>query len=434
MNIAVIGAGYVGLVTAAVFSHLGNKIYCVEISKEKINLIKKGLVPFYEPSLSQYIKESLENKRLFITDNYQDAIPNCDVVFICVGTPPKENGEADLSYLFDAVGKSAKNANKDTLIVIKSTIPVGFEAELEKISQKESKNEVEFAVCPEFLREGTAMEDSLNPDRIVIGTRSKKAQDLLLKIHKPLPGERIICDMRSAQIIKYASNAFLATKISFANAVANICNKTGADVSSVMRGVGLDKRIGAAFLKPGIGYGGSCLPKDVLAFIAQAQTFEYDFELLKAVDSTNQSQISIFVNKVLDVLEIKDRNGKSLSGKNIGVLGLAFKANTDDIRDSAALKVITKLLDLGASISAYDPQAIKNVEKNFKNIKLTSDPYEALNEKDLVLILTEWVQFIELDWEKVKKSMKNPIILDGRNLLDKAQMEKIGFDYFGIGR
>jgi UDPglucose 6-dehydrogenase len=430
MTITIIGAGYVGLVTAAVFSELGNKVYCVDVDKKRIENLKKGITPFYEPQLSDYLQRNINQKRLIFTDSYSISVPTAQVVFICVGTPPKGNGEADLTYLFSAVEETAKNLKSYTLITIKSTVPIGFESELEAIVKKHATAKFEFAASPEFLREGTAIEDTLHPDRIVIGTSSQKAQKILLDLHAPLSGERIICDMRSAQLIKYASNSFLATKISFANALSILCEKMGADVTKVVRGVGLDKRIGQSFLNPGIGYGGSCLPKDVTAFIAQASHFGYDFDLLRATDRINQNQIDNFITKIIKAAHAKD----NLNNKKIAILGLAFKPNTDDIRDAPSLKIIRRLLDLGAKITAYDPKANEVTKKILPNIKFAQDVYSALSDSDMGVIATDWLEFSELDLTKVKTIMKTPIIVDGRNIFDVAKMHDLGFSYISIGR
>ncbi len=430
MTLTIVGAGYVGLVTAAVFSQLGNKVYCVDISKERIESLKKGKVPFFEPSLAEYIKRNAEAKKLFFTTNYSHAVPKSQVVFICVGTPPKDNGEADLSYLFSAVEEAAKNLSGYTLIGIKSTIPIGFEDDLEETAKKYAKANFEFAASPEFLREGTAIEDTLHPDRIVIGTKSKKAQKILLELHAPISGERIICDVRSAQLVKYASNALLATKVSFANAIATLCEKTGANVEKVLEGVGSDRRIGRNFLYPGVGYGGSCLPKDVLAFIAIGKHFDYDFQLLRAVDQINQDQIELFISKVKKAL-----NANSLKGKKVAVLGLAFKPNTDDIRDAPSVKIINRLLTLGAYVTAFDPQAMGNAAKILpKGVVYAKDEYHAIEGKDAMLIVTEWPQFSQIDLQKVKKLLKKPIIIDGRNILSWEKTKELGFVYSGFGR
>lgn len=435
MTITVIGAGYVGLVTAVVFSELGNKVFCIDVDKKRISLLKNGQPPFYEPRLEELLQNNLAKKKLIFTDSYKDSVPKSQIVLICVGTPPKNNGEADLSYLFSAVEETAKNLKSYTVIAIKSTIPVGFEDDLENTAKRFAKSKFEFASCPEFLREGSAIEDSFHPDRIVIGASSEKAQKTLLELHAPISGERIICDIRSAQLIKYASNAMLAAKISFANAVADICERTGADVEKVLGGVGADKRIGRQFLYPGVGYGGSCLPKDVQAFIATARQFDYNFDFLRAVQEINEGQIEKFVSKVRAALSAQESKGKDLTGKRIAVLGLSFKPNTDDLRDAPSIKIISKLLDLGAEINAYDPKAMKSAQKILpQKVRFSKDPYEAAVYADAVLLITEWDEFKEMDFEKLKKAVASPLLIDGRNIFDKSKLQKLGFTYIGVGR
>lgn len=434
MTISVIGAGYVGLVTAALFSELGNEVFCVDISTARINMLKKGHVPFFEPGLGEYLARNVKENRLIFTTSYEESIPNSQAVFICVGTPPSKNGEADLTFLFSAVEETAKNLKDYTLVVIKSTFPIGFEDDLEGIVKKHAKVEFEFAASPEFLKEGTAMEDAFHPDRIVIGTRSKRAQKILLELHGALPGERIICDMRSAQLIKYASNAFLATKISYANALANISEKVGADVEKVLGGVGSDKRIGHAFMKPGVGYGGSCLPKDVLAFIAQANAFDYNFDLLRSVDAINNNQVDLLINKIRASLGADGNKKPNLDGTKLAILGLSFKPNTDDVRDAPSVKIIQALLNLRAKLTLYDPQANRNMRKIFPNEKYAQDVYEAVSNNDAAVIVTEWPEFLEVDLAKVKALLKSPIIIDGRNIFDKEKMKGLGFEYVSIGR
>jgi len=433
MTLTVIGAGYVGLVSAAVFSDFGNKVFCIDINKGRIKDLEKGKIPFFEPQLDEFIKRNLKSKRLFFTTSYSESVPKSQVILVCVGTPPKNNGEADLSYLFGAVEEAAKHFSGYTLIVIKSTVPVGFEDDLERTVKKYAKSKFEFAACPEFLREGTAIEDTLHPDRIVIGASSKKAQKILLELHAPISGERILCDVRSAQLIKYASNALLATKVSFANAIAAICEKTGANVEKVLAGVGADRRIGRPFLYPGVGYGGSCLPKDVLAFIAIARSFNYDFHLLRSVESINEGQISLFINKVRSVLDAQEEKGENLSGKKLAVLGLAFKPDTDDMRDAPSVKIIRNLIELGAEITAYDPQAMENARKILPKITYAKNEYDAVRNMDAILIVTEWTQFAELDLQRIKKLVKKPIIVDGRNFLKSEKVKRAGFIHIKIG-
>lgn len=434
MTITIIGAGYVGLVTAAVFSDLGNKVYCVDVDKKRIGNLKKGKVPFFEPSLPEYIQRNSKEKRLIFTTSYSESVSKSQVVFICVGTPPKENGEADLSYLFASVEQAAKNLKGYTLITIKSTIPIGYEDDLEATVKKYAKAKFEFAVSPEFLREGTAIEDSLHPDRIVIGTHSKKAEKILLELHAPISGERITCDLRSAQLIKYSANALLATKVSFANAISILCEKMGADVAKVMKGVGADKRIGYSFLYPGVGYGGSCLPKDVLAFIAQSNRFDYDFELLRAVDNINNSQIEKFISKIIEILHRPNNQIDSLNGIKIAILGLSFKPHTDDMRNAPSIKIINRLVSLKAKVTASDPQSIPNAQKILPNIDFAKDAYKAIEGKDVMVIVTEWPEYSQMDLKRAKRLLRKPIIVDGRNIFNPQKVKSMGFKYIGIGQ
>lgn len=428
MTISIIGTGYVGLVTGAVFADFGHKVYCVDVDEKKIHSLKQGSIPFFEPGLEELVKRNLAQKRLFFTTDYQTAVPNSKVVFICVGTPPKENGEADLTYLFDSVKETAKHLKGYTLITIKSTVPIGVEQQLEDIIKDTTNSKFEFASCPEFLKEGSAVEDAKNPDRIIIGTKSKKAADLLLDLYKHLNGQRVICDLRSAQTIKYVANTFLATKISFANAVANICEKLGADAETVLTGVGLDKRIGRSFLNPGVGYGGSCFPKDVSAFIHIAGQTGYDFQLLKSIEEINRRQIDIFFEKITKHL-------KNLDKKTVSVLGLSFKPNTDDIREAPSVKIINKLLEQRAIVKAYDPAAANHIRKLFgEKIEITENPYDALEGSKAMLIVTEWNEFKELDLIKAKRLMSKALIVDGRNIYNPELVKALGFIYEGMGR
>lgn len=428
MTISIIGTGYVGLVTGAVFADFGHKVYCVDVDEKKISTLKKGDLTFYEPGLEEMVRRNLVQKRLIFTTSYSQSVPNSKVVFICVGTPAQDNGEANLTYLFDSVKETVKHLKGYTLIAIKSTVPIGVEVELEKMTENSAKGKFEFASCPEFLREGSAVEDAKNPDRIVIGSKSTKAVDLLLDLYKHLNGQRLICDMRSAQTIKYAANTYLATKISFANAIANICERMGADAETVLTGIGLDKRIGRSFLYPGVGYGGSCFPKDVAAFIKIADKSGYDFSLLKATEEINKSQANLFFDKVTKVVG-------NLQDKQIALLGLAFKPNTDDIREAPSLRIIPQLLQAGAKIQAYDPAAANNIRKMYGDqIKITETPYEAVKDTEALLIITEWNEFKELDLTQVKKLMAKPIIVDGRNIYDPERVRSLGFTYASMGR
>jgi len=431
MTISIVGTGYVGLVTGAVYADFGHRVFCIDVDATKIKNLRKGKVSFFEPGLEELVSRGISSGRLCFTCNFKTSIPNSRVVFICVGTPPLEDGSVDLRQLYAATESVAKNLKGQTVIVVKSTVPIGIEVELEKIIHKNSKNHFEIVAVPEFLREGSAIEDTLHSDRIVIGAKNQKgkAVDLILELHKHFSGERIICDLRSAQLIKYAANSLLATKVSFANAVAQLSEKIGAEAEKVLHGVGLDKRIGRTYLYPGVGYGGSCLPKDVLAFVDVAEKFGYDFGLLKEVDRVNQEQIENFVKKIREALD------GSVEGKKIGILGLSFKPDTDDVREAPALKIINLLLEQKAEVVAYDPVAIPSVKRVFPHqIGYAQDPYEVAKGADCLAIITEWNEFRDLDLSKIKELMKTPIIADGRNIYDPQKVKEQGFKYFGIGR
>lgn len=426
MKIAIIGAGYVGLTSAAVFAKLGHTVWAVDNNEDKIRLLQKGNVPFFEPKLPELVKKNVKTGRLIPTSDYSAAVKESDVVFICVGTPMLAGGEADLSQVFAAAKQMAKYLNNGVVVVNKSTVPVGTTEKVREIIRKNSKINFDVASCPEFLREGHAVENTLNPERIVVGVDSKRAKKILAKLHEKLPGERVITDIRTAEMVKYASNAFLATKISFINEIANLCEELGANVSDVALGMGLDSRIGKAFLHAGIGYGGSCFPKDTRALHSIAFSHNYDFKLLKAVIEINQLQRKKFLEKVKKSLG-------NLKGKKIGVLGLAFKNNTDDIRESAAIEIIELLMKEGASVTAYDPKAIANAKRAVSGLRTGAKPEDVAKDASAILILTEWTEFAKLNWKSVKTAMKRPLILDGRNLLNPEKMRKMGFEYVGIG-
>src|SRR3989344_1615962 len=431
MTITFIGHGYVGLVSAAIFADLGNKVGVIGHTYEKIENLKKGIIPIYEPRLEELVKRNLQAKRLLFTLEYKKAIPQSSIVFIAVGTPPKATGEADLSVVFEVAGKVGQNlGNKYTVDATKSTVPVGTNKKVKEIvsSKKPKKAKFDIASVPEFLREGQAISDTLTPDRIVIGTESKEARDLMVRLHKPLDGQIVSTDVNTSEMIKYVSNAFLATKISFANAIAKLSEITGADGTRVLEAVGLDKRIGKEFLNAGAGYGGSCFPKDVKALIAIAREYKYDFDILKAVEQINYDTMMDIAQKAKSLL------GNKITGKTIGVLGLAFKPNTDDMRDAPSIVVINKLQEEGARIKAYDPVAMRNAKKILKNVEFDSDAYGAAKDSDILIILTEWNEFKELDLQKLKKLMKKPAIIDGRNIYDPTILKKMGFAYKGVGR
>lgn len=431
MTISIVGTGYVGLVTAAVFTDFGHKVFAIDVDRKKIEELKRAKIPFFEPQLEELVKRGLESKRLNFSSDFSSGVSISRVVFICVGTPPQDDGSVDLRQLYSATASCAKNLKGQTVIAIKSTVPIGIEVELEKIIQKNSKDHFEIVAVPEFLREGSAIEDTLHPDRIVIGSKNPngKAVDLILDLHKHFSGERIICDLRSAQLIKYAANSLLATKVSFANAVAQMAEKMEADAEKVLHGVGLDRRIGRTYLYPGVGYGGSCLPKDVVAFVDVAQKFGYDFGLLKEVDRINEEQIANFVKRIREELR------GTVEGKKIGILGLSFKPNTDDIREAPSLKIINLLLEQKAQVIAYDPVAIPNVKKVLNGkIEFAKNAYEVAKGADCLAVVTEWNEFRDLELEKIKKLMKTPIIADGRNIFDMEKAKKLDFSYFGVGR
>lgn len=430
MTITFLGHGYVGLVTAAVFADLGNTVWVIGHTPEKIENLKKGILPIYEPGLEEIVKRNVDAGRLLFTVDYDKAIPASDIVFIAVGTPPKPTGEADLSVVYEVAEKIAKNLSHYTVVVTKSTVPVGTNKEVQKIIAANKPKDVTFdiASCPEFLREGQAIGDTEHPDRIVIGTESKKAEAALVELHKPITGERVLVNVETAEMIKYAANAFLAVKISFANAVAQLSEKAGANAVEVLKAIGEDKRIGKYFLNAGAGYGGSCFPKDVKALIAIAQKYQYDFTLLKDVEQINRDAMNLIVEKVK-----KQFNG-DVSGKTIGVLGLTFKPDTDDMRDAPAIVVIHALEALGAKIKGYDPIAVENAKRLLPTITLCKDAYDVVKDADAVVLMTEWNEFKELDLVKIKSAMKTPIFIDGRNVYEPEQMKQAGFTYSGVGR
>jgi len=428
MTITIVGHGYVGLITACVFADFGNKVWVIGHTKEKLARLKKGDPIIFEPGLREMLQKNLKARRIFFTDDYENSISESEIVFIAVGTPPKETGEADLTNVIDVVRKVAKNLkNKLTVICCKSTVPVGTNKKIETIIKRHKSRSAEFAVAsvPEFLREGTGIYDTLNPDRIVLGSDSKKAIDLLIKLHQPINGKRIITNLVSAEMIKYASNSILATKISFANLVSFYCEKAGANVTDVLNAVGLDNRIGRSFLYPGVGYGGSCLPKDVKAFLNIGEKLAINSKFLEAVEEINKTAMDNFIEIV----------SKNAPGKKLGILGLSFKPNTDDIREAPSLYIIDQLLKQGFEIKAYDPAAIINVKKLFENrVSFKNNLYDASAKTDAILIITEWNEFKQIDLSKIKKIMNHPFIFDGRNIYEPDLMKKLGFKYFSIGR
>jgi len=429
VNISIVGTGYVGLVTGACFAELGNRVICADNNSHKIADLKKGMIPIYEPGLEELVKINVKKKRLSFTASIKEAVQKSAVIFIAVGTPSLENGEADLTGVENVAHNIALNLTGYRLIVEKSTVPVETGKWVKQTISTYVKHKVKFDIAsnPEFLREGQAINDFMHPDRIVIGVESKKAKEILASLYKPLNAPLVVTDIKSAELIKHASNSFLATKISFINAISQICDKVGADVAEVAQGMGLDKRIGPGFLNAGIGYGGSCFPKDVDAFVNISEKLGCSFDLLKGVRAINQQQKELFLNKIKDVLWI-------IKDKTIGILGLSFKPNTDDIRSSPAIDIIRALQSEGAKIKAYDPCAMEKTKEVLDKIRFCKDPYEVAKESDCLLVLTEWDEFKELDFAKIKKSLKRPFLIDGRNIYEPQRMKKLGFNYIGIGR
>ncbi|MDD5449097.1 MAG: UDP-glucose/GDP-mannose dehydrogenase family protein [Candidatus Omnitrophica bacterium] len=429
MNICVIGTGYVGLVTGACFSDLGNKVVCVDVDKEKIKNLKKGIIPIYEPGLAELVKNSQKKGRISFTTDLKEGVKKSSIIFIAVGTPPRDNGEADLTFVEDVASEIARCMTSYKLIVEKSTVPVETGEWVRHTVKINNKHKVDFDVAsnPEFLREGSAIEDFMHPDRVVLGVESKKAKELLSELYRPLNAPIVVTDIKSAEIIKHASNSFLAAKISFINAISNICERAGADVKNVALGMGLDKRIGKSFLNAGAGFGGFCFPKDLAAFIRISEKLGYDFGLLKEVEKINEAQKRLLVKKIEENLWI-------VKGKTIGILGLSFKPDTDDIRFAPSLDIIGSLVKAGAKLKVFDPQAMKKAKSVLRGVKFCNGPYEAADSADCLVIITEWNEFKELDLKKIKGLLKQPLIIDGRNMYEPAAMKKLGFKYVCMGR
>ena len=431
MTIAFIGHGYVGLVTAAVFADLGNTVWVVGRTPEKIEKLKKGIAPFFEPGLAELVKRNVNAGRLKFTLEYKEAVMPSDIVFICVGTPSKANGEADLTSVFTAAESIAKVLVGYKVVVTKSTVPPGTNKKVGEILRKFKPEGASFAIAsvPEFLREGSAIEDTMHPDRVIIGTTSDRAQTLLFELHKPIGGKTVLCNVETAELIKYASNSLLSTKISFANAIAYLSEKVGADAEHVLEAVGLDRRLGRSFLYAGVGYGGSCFPKDVKALIAISSQYGYDFKLLRAVDEINKDTAKHFVEKI--VRHFSD----NLKHKRIAILGLAFKPNTDDMREAPSIFVINELISHGAEIVAYDPVAMENAKTVLPpSVSYAKDAYAAAKDADAVVVVTEWNEFRQLDLVRLSRGLKSPVLFDGRNIYEPAKVKALGFMYYGVGR
>lgn len=428
MTITFVGHGYVGLVTACVFADFGNDVYVVGHTKEKIDRLKKGNPIIYEPGLKELLEKNLKAYRLHFTLDFSVAVSQSDIVFIAVGTPPKNNGEADLSSVFNVAETIGKNLKKSfTVVSCKSTVPVGTNKKIEEIINKVKIPSVNFAVasCPEFLREGTGIYDTINADRVVVGSDSKKAIDQLLKLHEPITGKRVITDLASAELIKYTSNAMLATKISFANLISLYCEKSGANVDTVLDAVGLDKRIGRVFMNPGVGYGGSCLPKDVRALIKIGHNYNIGTSFLNSVEQINVESRKNLISKIF----------KKIKGNHVAIWGLSFKPETDDIREAPSIYIINSLLEKNFKINVYDPVAMENIKKLFNHkINYSKNPYSAVENVDGLIVVTEWNEFKQINLNKVKELMKQPLIFDGRNIYDTETLKNLGFIYFSTGK
>ena len=429
MNISIIGSGYVGLVTGACFAELGNKVVCADNDARKVSQLRKGIVPIYEPGLEEMIKLNLKNKRLKFTSSIKAAVKSSEVIFIAVGTPALENGEADLTGIENVARSIAQNMDGYRLIVEKSTVPVETCAWVKKTISTYIRKGHKFDVVsnPEFLREGSAINDFTHPDRIILGVESARARQAMVSLYQPLNRPILITNIKSAELIKHASNAFLATKISFINAIARICDKVGADVKEVAQGMGLDNRIGRHFLHAGIGYGGSCFPKDLEAFINISGKLGYDFQILTAVRNTNEEQKRFVLQKIKNEMWI-------IKDKAIAVLGLAFKPNTDDLRNAPSIDLVNALIQEGARVRVYDPKAMAKAKETLKGVIFCNDLYQAAISADCLIVATEWNEFKELDFVRLKKALKRPLVIDARNIYDPKLLKELGFTYIGVGR
>ncbi len=429
MEIGVVGSGHVGLVTGACFADMGNRVVCMDDDRGKIEKLKRSVMPFYEPAMQELVQRTVEQGRLSFSTDIEETVKGSTVLFICVGTPSKPDGEADLSAVEKATTRISETMDDYRLVVEKSTVPVQTGGWIRRTMEAANRRGVAFDIAcnPEFLREGVAVSDFMHPDRVVIGVESKRAEELLVELYRPLGAPIVVTDIESAEIIKHASNSFLATKISFINAVAIVCEKTGADVLKVAEGVGYDPRIGRDFLEAGAGFGGSCLPKDVKAFSRIAQSLGYDFRLLKEVERINEEQRLRLVKKIQGELW-------NLNGKTVGVLGLAFKPDTDDMRSAPAIDVVQLLQKEGAQVKAYDPKAMDTARNILPEVHFCRDAYQVAEGSDVLVLLTEWEEFRGLDLDRIKGLLKKPIVIDGRNLFDPEEMKALGFVYRGVGR
>jgi UDPglucose 6-dehydrogenase len=428
-KISVVGVGYVGLVTAACFSDLGNRVIALDVDEKRVANLKRGEMPIYEPGLQELVERNATAGRLTFTTSYKEALEDCEFVFICVGTPSGVDGDADLKYVESAARSIAENMKAPVIVINKSTVPVGTGDWVAEIISGAQPKAIDFAVvsCPEFLREGAAIADFMSPHRTVLGSTNRDAADKVAQLHLPLRSPIVITDLRTAEMIKYASNAFLATKISFINEIADICESLGADVKEVAAGMGFDQRIGKQFLEAGLGYGGSCFPKDVKALAFMAEELGHEPRILNSVMEVNGLRRAMMVERLQKTLG-------DLKGKTIGLLGLAFKPNTDDMRDAPAVDIAESLIAAGAKVRAFDPVAMDVAAPLLPKVEMVKDAYEAVADADAVIVVTDWNEFKHLDLERVRDSMRQPVILDGRNIYAPEQMAALGFTYSGIGR
>jgi len=429
MKVCIIGTGYVGLVSGTCFAEIGHHVICVDNDTKKIDILKKGGVPIYEPGLNELIKKNVAAKKLRFSTSIAEGVKDSEFLFIAVGTPPKENGEPDLSSVEHVAIEIGEAMNEYKIIVEKSTVPVQTGKWVRTVVERFSNKVKDFDVAsnPEFLREGSAIHDFLNPDRIVLGVESERAKEKLLELYKPINAPKIFTDIASAELIKHASNSFLSMKISFINALSIICEKSGADVLKVAEGMGLDKRIGRDFLNAGVGFGGFCFPKDLKAFIGISTKIGYDFNLLKEVEKINEEQMLRVVKRLENMVW-------NLKDKTIGILGLAFKPDTDDMRFAPSITIIKALQQQGAVVKGYDPVAVERARELMPDIEYCNDAYEVAEGVDALILVTEWDEFRKLDMKKLKGLMHQPVFLDGRNMYDPETMRKLGFIYAGIGR
>lgn len=431
MNISIIGTGYVGLVTGACLSDLGHEVLCVDSDATKIEGLLRGIVPIFEPGLDTIVSVNANEGRLDFSTSIRQAVDHGEIIFICVGTPPREDGQADLSFVESVSTEIARAMEDYRLVVEKSTVPVQTGQWVQNTIAKNVRPGVSFDVAsnPEFLREGTAIRDFMKPDRVVIGASSDRAAALLVKLYEPLNAPLLLTDINSAELIKHSANAFLALKISFINAVARICERSGADISRVAKGIGLDRRIGMEFLEAGIGFGGSCFPKDLEAYVNISQRLGYDFQLLREVLKINHEQRVLVLEKLQRALD-------SVEGKRIGLLGLSFKPNTDDLRNAPSLTILQALHGLEAEIAAYDPASMEKARHlpELAGVQLCHDAYAVAEGADALIVVTEWAVFRTLDLPRLRQLMRRPLIVDGRNIFDPQRMRRLGFEYYGVGR